>query len=437
MVIQTQSSLEKNWKKLIPVTFLLMTTITFKFLLLPNRLNSLFIAILIIGMLGSFLNPLKSFLNYSSVLIVLYLLMYYVFSYRDIRFSSFIYTIAIICSVLFYKSSLQESNFQYDDFLATLRLIVYLFGIVVVIQYFCFLLSLPIFNIIPHSEFFVIEEDLSRFPSLSYEPAHYSKIIALCIFAYTIVYKKFHNDSTIEMFRKNALFYFAGILQMVFMKSSTSVILFVALLYLFFTKSDFFILVSVSIVIAIALMIGFHDNIFIERAYQTFMSLFSFDIFNIISADSSAAVRIAPYFIFFQNIDLWDSSFWFGHGFDANVDYFREEVNWYHRYIPDGIGIGGLFVTIPFNYGVFFFVLFFLWIKKTCLNKATPYYFLFFFLICYDMGFNTYIVCFALLVFISIDYFSSTVQISQQQQPQQQPQQQSPQQLQQPQQQNS
>ena len=104
-------------------------------------------------------------------------------------------------------------------------------------------------------------------------------------------------------------------------------------------------------------------------------------------------------------------SFWFGHGFDASFDFFRDEVNYYRDYIPEGIGIGGCFVTIPFNYGIIFFILFLAWIKKICFKKMKIIHFVLYFLVCYDMGFNTYIFCFASLIFLSLSYYVFDFQV--------------------------
>ena len=119
------------------------------------------------------------------ILLACFLLMLigpYFTNIESYRISTILYSIMFGFLFITYKQILYHSFFTIENFIKLIKYIIYAYLIVLIIQQFCVLTGLPIFNISNYSP-----AEPFKLNSLSAEPSHTVRIVALLMFTYIIL----------------------------------------------------------------------------------------------------------------------------------------------------------------------------------------------------------------------------------------------------------
>ena len=320
--------------------------------------------------------------------------------YETMKISSYVYTILFILLLISVRRLLYKNSLSLNEYIGLLKIIIYIFFLALLIQQFCFFFHLPMFNAMGRNESWGF-----RFNSMALEPAHAAKILLLTFYSYILIMKyEWKKEYTLLRFIRESKFLCIAFAYSILTIGSVTALLFLPLILIPLVKLryTFFSLLFTCLLVIWGMQWEVEE---IKRLNFFLDALFSMNLENVILSDGSAAARVAPYMIYIQDFDISSEGFWFGYGAGYTVNYFNDIINLYRNYIPEGTELGGQFVTIGVNYGIItlFFLLYML--KSVCFKKFFSYSFLLWIFLLADMGFNTYVVIFSIILFMMNNYF--------------------------------
>lgn len=104
------------------------------------------------------------------------------FNPESFRITTVLYTILFCLLFITYKQTLYASELSISNYLKLLKYIIYAYFIVLLIQQFSVLIGLPIFNLSNYNP-----EEPWKLNSLSAEPSHTARIVALLMYSYIVL----------------------------------------------------------------------------------------------------------------------------------------------------------------------------------------------------------------------------------------------------------
>jgi len=314
---------------------------------------------------------------------------------ETMRWSTVLYSIMYGLTFIAYKQLLRQKHFSVLNYLKILKFLIYAYFIVLLVQQFCVLTGLPVFNLSNYDP-----TQPWKLNSLAAEPSHSGRIVALLMYSYIIIKEKLLNRSynLKKEFRKDKWIWIAFIWTMITMGSGTA-FLFLGIVILKFVR--FKNLIPLFIVgIAAAALLTVLEVPVLERTMKTVTATLTLDEATIIAADHSASMRIVPMIILAKMIDLSSLVGWFGHG----VDHVGTFLSDYLPGVPEGISGGGLFQLLT-EYGFISFFLFLVFSIKTTFNKAAKMNIMFWFMLVFLYGVNNQIVWLCIILLFTNNYF--------------------------------
>lgn len=317
----------------------------------------------------------------------------------SMRWSTVMYTLMFGFTFLAYKNMLHVSTFTITDYQKLLKYLIYAYAIVLLIQQFCVLAGLPIFNVSNYHP-----EEPWKLNSLTSEPSHSARIMGLLMYSYItakelVLERKynFHLD-----FKSDKWIWFSFLWTMITMGSGTA-FLFITVVLLKFIR--FKNLIPLFIVFAlIILVVDMMGITAFERTYKLFMATLTLDTTAIFEADGSGSYRIIPMIILAQMIDLTSLNGWFGHG----VDYVASILSFYVPGLPEGWTGGGMF-QIWMDFGFLSFALFMIFTFSNTLKKGDYLGYIFWFMLIFMQGINNQIVWLCIVLLFTNKYFEKHV----------------------------
>lgn len=303
---------------------------------------------------------------------------------RTMRWSTVLYSAMFCFTFMAYNRLLNNGVFTITHYCTLLQYLIYAYVIVLIIQQFCVLVSLPIFNLgnyNPHEPW--------KLNSLSAEPSHTARIVALLMYSYltakeNIINRKYCLGSD---FRKDKWVWIAFLWTMVTMGSGTAFI-FILFVLLKLIRIKTFIPVFV-ILCCIVFLAEIMEIKAIDRAYKTTLATLTLDEKAIMKADGSAAARIVPAIVLIKKVSITDINGWLGHG----VDQLSEKRLIDFSSIGYGKkGVTGTLFTVWFEYGFIAFSLFLIFSLSVCFRKGDILSVLFWFMLVFLYGINNQIV---------------------------------------------
>ena len=208
---------------------------------------------------------------------------------ESMRWSTVLYSFMFSLTFLAYNRLLRYKIFNIESYLSFLKYIIYGYAIVLLIQQFCVLTGLPIFNV---SNYDPVEP--WKLNSLSAEPSHSARIVALLMYCY-IVIKELISNAFYD-FRKNFKkdkWVWLGFLWTMLTMGSATAFVFIAIFFLKFIRFKMLVQLGL-LVVATAFFVDMIGVDAFDRVLKVFKATLTLDPNTIIAADHSASSRIAP-----------------------------------------------------------------------------------------------------------------------------------------------
>ena len=314
---------------------------------------------------------------------------------ESMRWSTVIYSLMFGLTFLAYKQLLRQNTFTVELYLKLLKYLIYAYFTVLLIQQFCVLTGLPIFNL---SNYDPIEP--WKLNSLAAEPSHSARIVALLMFCYITVSElvakrkyDFYLDS-----KQDKWVWVAFLWTMVTMGSGTA-FLFIILVLLKFIR--FKSLIPLFILFGLILfLVEILDITSFERAFKVFMATLTLDSDVIMHADHSASIRIVPMIILTEIIDLTTFNGWFGYGIDYTSYYLNGKIPG----VPEGFTGGGL-LSFLVEFGFISFILFVIFSFLASVDKRDYLSIVFWLMLVFFNGINSQIVWLSIILLSSNKFF--------------------------------
>jgi len=316
---------------------------------------------------------------------------------ETMRWSTLMYSCMFCLYFMAYVRILIFSNFTFENFIKLLRGLVFAFCIVLVIQQFCVLTGLPIFNV---SNYNPLEP--WKLNSLMAEPSHTARVLSLLVFIYMITYKQMTGITSLkEIILNDKYFFFAYIYCILTMGSGTAILLLVILLIGFMPIKN-----KLNISIYLLLLLSFlyvasHEIKSINRTSKFIVTLLQFDEKKLISEDLSAAIRIVPTIHGAKSVSIFSIDDLFGHGVDSDA-----------KLTPlPSVDCGAGSFSIWYNFGFFTAILFWGFCLFICFlrEKMVMSTFFWLFLCFFYGGLNNQLIWLTLCLFFTYKYLRDGV----------------------------
>jgi len=359
------------------------------------------INLLLIAILG--LSPMIILLYrrvyYIDILLVLFMLSILIFPLifhpESMRWSTVLYSYMFTLTFIAYNKLLHKNFFSINNYVEVLKYLIYAYFIVLLIQQFCVLNGLPIFN---ESNYYPSAP--WKLNSLSAEPSHSARIVALLMYVYITAKEIFQNKkyNFSREIKEDKWVWVSFLWTMLTMGSGTA-FLFIAVVLLKFMrfKNIFFLsIIVITIVIGIEML---NVNTF-KRTFDVLIATLTFDIDTIMKADHSASLRIVPMMIISQMVDLTTLNGWFGHGIDFTGTFLSTLIYG----LPPGSSGGGMF-QLWMEYGFLSFFLFVFFSLNAVYQKNEYLSLIFWFLLVFMYGVNNQMVWLAIILLYTNKYF--------------------------------
>lgn len=269
------------------------------------------------------------------------------------RISTLLFLLShIFVFLTYYNYVWMENVFNIDSFIRLIQKFINVYTIVLIIQQCFIIVGIKYFPLINLSQ--PLDRGIGA-NSLSYEPSSFAITISVLFLSLLRLYEiKYSRKITISELFYEARWVCIGFLWSILTMGSGTAIIALGILACYFLRGTKSIII-ISLFIFIYWMIPMIDFTPLQRAYNSFNALLTFDTNNIKQTDSSAAYRLVPLANTLTNLDLSNWQAWFGYGIDsikAN-DYFNA-----------GKMIGGIR-----EYGLVSFIIAQLFVFKCCIRK--------------------------------------------------------------------
>lgn len=272
-------------------------------------------------------------------------------------------TVLYGCMFYFYFIALCHllafSNTSQSDIMKLLKCLLFAYAIVLIIQQFCVLLGLPIFNLSNYD----IDEPW-KLNSLMSEPEHSGRMVSLLMYSYlTVKSIKSGKESFAESWKSEKLLWCAFLWCVLTSLSAGAYLFLFIVLTKFMTYKNF--LQIAFILLAVFFAANFViESVALERFIKFSSAVFTFDLAKIYQTDQSAALRIVPSILCMQQIELSTVDGWFGHG----IDYVSTFMSNYIHGVEIGYTGGGLFLNAV-EYGFLVFIILLVVTFRLCYDK--------------------------------------------------------------------
>lgn len=311
------------------------------------------------------------------------------------RWSTVIYSFLFCLSFLAFVRAFYVSNFCQKDFLWSLKLLLYAYCFVLIIQQISVVLGLPPLNLRNYSAL-----EPFKLNSLGAEPSWSGRIMALLFYCYITVkeYTMGKAYSFKENFSEDRWVWFTFLWPMITMISGTAIVFLTIVFFKFFRFRKVLLLIPISM----ALIFSAEYSNFkpYERARDTLTATLTLDEEKIIQADHSASFRIVPLIILIKSVGISSFNDIFGHGIDSvsnGIDFNLGVV-----------ATSSTFVGVWYELGFITFLLFIYFSFRLCFDAKSPVSIVFWFMLVFLYGLNTQIPWLAIMLLFMTKHYSNS-----------------------------
>lgn len=315
----------------------------------------------------------------------------------DSRWSTVFYSLLFCVFFLVYQSRLQSGFLSITAFLTCIRYLLIAYTLVLFIQQLCVLLNLPIFNI---SNYDLAEP--WKLNSLSAEPSHSARIVGLLMVTYILGLRlSKSNGNPLSVTRKQTqILWICFFWSMLTMMSTTSVIMLLVVGLIYIRK--FNILSIFLLILFILILLPVIPEKLLVRAFGFFSAFLTFDFNNVLEADHSGGLRIAPMMILTNYVEIFSVNGMLGNGIDSVASVMSR----YLWGVEENFSGGGL-LALWYEYGFIPFILFSLFTLKATGATKSLAPLIFWFLIVFLSGVNSQIVWLTICLLYTLKFFQT------------------------------
>jgi hypothetical protein len=314
----------------------------------------------------------------------------------SMRWSTVLYSIMFGVTFLAYKRLLYRNNFTLKNYQELLKYLIYAYFIVLLIQQFCVLTGLPIFNVAPY----YTPMQPWKLNSLAVEPSHSARIVALLMYCY-ITSQEFIKGREYSLhldIKQDMRVWLAFLWTMITMSSGTAFLfLFIVLLKFLKFRNLISLFVILGMIVTVVNIMDIGD---FERTVKVFLATLTLDPDKIMHTDHSASIRIVPMIALTKAIDLTTFNGWFGYGIDYTSYYLSGKIPG----VSESFTGGGL-ISFLIEYGFISFVLFSIFSLSTTIKKDDYLSLVFWFMLIFATGINSQITWLAIILLFTNKFF--------------------------------
>lgn len=298
------------------------------------------------------------------------------------RGSTLVYTLMFVLTFVFYLRVLHTGALRFQSYLNLLKLILFAYFFVLLIQQFCVISELPIFN------FILGDSTEFRLNALSPEPSHSARIVLILFYSFICMrelelqrpYRLF-SDSVSDRWGWLCFLYI-----MITMGSGTAFFLLALLLIRFISISTLFWGAGGGLIFLVGSFEGLNIPS-LKRAILFGRGVLTSSPEQLAAIDLSAAIRVLPIYYYLEQVRFFSFDFWFGMGIDYNIKIFPMLIPG----LRDDSSVGGIFPSLFLNHGMVAGILLILMVHKNCLSKFWSFSTLLAAVLIFSCGINTQI----------------------------------------------
>lgn len=316
-----------------------------------------------------------------------------VFHPETLRWSTLMYSCLFCMFFMSFARVLSFSDYRADDFAKLIKWLLYAYCITLMIQQFCVLTGLPIFNLANYNP-----REPWKLNSLMAEPSHAARVQTLLMFFYINIQMYITDIKDIKKLLSQAnKKVIAAFLYPIFtMGSGTGFLLLFILLLRFIPKKQIISLFIAGLLLTPAIIYVISTNDTAKRTADFVVAIAAFDEKQLIREDLSAAIRIVPTLHGAKKVTIFTKDGLFGKGVDADAGLTP---------LPS-VDCGAGSFSIWYNFGFFSAIIFWSFTLSVCFlrNDVVMSCFFWLFLCFFYGGLNIQIIWFTLAIFLSYKY---------------------------------
>lgn len=316
-----------------------------------------------------------------------------VFHPETLRWSTLMYSCLFCMFFMSFAWVLSFSDYRADDFAKLIKWLLYAYCITLMIQQFCVLTGLPIFNLANYNP-----REPWKLNSLMAEPSHTARVQTLLMFFYINIQMYITDIKDIKKLLSQAnKKVIAAFLYPIFtMGSGTGFLLLFILLLRFIPKKQIISLFIAGLLLTPAIIYVISTNDTAKRTADFVVAIAAFDEKQLIREDLSAAIRIVPTLHGAKKVTIFTKDGLFGKGVDADAGLTP---------LPS-VDCGAGSFSIWYNFGFFSAIIFWSFTLSVCFlrNDVVMSCFFWLFLCFFYGGLNIQIIWFTLAIFLSYKY---------------------------------
>lgn len=323
------------------------------------------------------------------------------------RWDTYVFSVCFVTAFVYLKGEIKKQHFLLNNVIKIIKSLIYLYAVVLIIQQLCVIIGLT-----PILCSLYDPENRWKLSSLSPEPSHLVIFVLFLMYAYILLCEAYKGHRYLFAdFKKDSLLWAAYFWCMITC-GSTSGLLFVLLIFVRYFKGKTLVITSLIFALSFYLanaLLG--DSTYFQRIINLSSAFLTKDSSIILETDGSAAYRLSPMFYFFENINLLDGGFWFGHGVDSGkhvLSAYMFDATGLRAYDTDeGVNIGGLWGFI-IDYGIIVFGMFVAALTSFMKDIKDKWIVFFYIVIMMFMGFNMQILWFATVLLYMVYHYQQT-----------------------------
>lgn len=324
-------------------------------------------------------------LKYECILLIfcsLIILNPLIFHPDSIRWSTMLYSCMFCLFFISFTRIFSKRAYNISKYERILKFILYLYFFVLLIQQFCVLVGLPIFNLNNY--------DITtpwKLNSMSSEPSHTARFVAVLMYSLLLIQDNIAQRklSLKESYCQNKYQWLSFLWVMITSISGTAMLLLLVILLRYINRKYFFrSFITAFIVVILFFTIDFKP---IERVKNITYATLTLDKDAMIEADHSAALRLVPMIVCVENIDIFSLDGWIGKGVDYASKIMSNEIFG----VPEGYTSGGC-LLLALEYGLFPFFIIIYFTSSICIHKEQKIQsFILWLFCCFFLGVNSQI----------------------------------------------
>ena len=352
-------------------TFIILLAIAPAFALSKGNMNMLLVSAMCLSPYFMFRYPIVvGKIDFPLVILGLIMITFPMLLHPEtLRWSTILYSCLFFIYFMSYVRVLYNSDYKIEAFNKILKLLICAYCIVLMIQQFCVLTGLPIFNVSNYSSL-----TPWKLNSLTSEPSHSGRIVPILMYFYILSQEVCLKGKYIlkERYKEDKWVWMAFLWTVLTMGSATAFIfLLIILLKLYHSVNKISLAILVLPFVAAVTFLFFpmkgdEKKGNINRAIDFITAVMTLDETKIIKADGSGAHRVVQSLRGAKFVGLTTIDDWMGHGVDADA---RLIPNWQSSYLSGGAGAFYLWV----NFGFLVIALWWVFSLSMCFIKSDPW----------------------------------------------------------------